>query len=65
MQNLSEEEIYEFWYFRSEKDAVPSVENSVKEMIDGKLSENTYQWSHPEKGMIYVLCPVWWQCVQD
>lgn len=56
MHNLSEEEIYDFWYSRIEKDAVPSVQKSVQEMIDGKLSENTYQWNHPKKGMIYVRC---------
>ena len=55
-QNLSEEETYEFWYSRIPEDAIPSVRASVQEMIEGKVSENTYQWEHPENGMIYVRC---------
>lgn len=55
-QNLSEEETYEFWYSRIPEDAIPSVQASVQEMVEGKVSENTYQWKHPENGMIYVRC---------
>ena len=55
-QDLTEEEIYEFWYSRIDEDAVASVQKSVSEMLEGKLSENTYLWKHPEKGMIYVRC---------
>ena len=55
-QCLTEEETYDYWYSRIEKDAVPSVQKSVTEMLEGKLSENTYLWEHPEKGMIYVRC---------
>ena len=55
-QNLSEEDTYDFWYSRIPEDAVPSVQASVQEMLDGKVSENTYLWKHPEKGMIYVRC---------
>lgn len=55
-QDLSEEEVYDFWYSRIPEEAVQSVQNSVQEMLDGKISENTYQWEHPEKGMIYVRC---------
>ena len=55
-QDLTEEELYEFWYSRIEKDAIPSVQKSVAEMLEGKLSENTYLWEHPESGMIYVRC---------
>ena len=55
-QDLTEEEIYDFWYSRIDKDAIPSVQKSVSEMLEGKLSENTYLWEHPEKGMIYVRC---------
>ena len=55
-QDLTEEEIYEFWYSRIDKDAIPSVQKSVSEMLEGKLSENTYLWEHPELGMIYVRC---------
>jgi len=55
-QDLTEEEIYDFWYSRIDKDALPSVQKSVSEMLEGKLTENTYLWEHPELGMIYVRC---------
>ena len=55
-QKLTEEEIYDFWYSHIDEGAVPSVQNSVSEMLEGKLSENTYLWNHPEKGRIYVRC---------
>ena len=55
-QDLTEEEIYDFWYSRIDKEAIPSVQKSVSEMLEGKLSENTYLWEHPDKGMIYVRC---------
>lgn len=55
-KHLSEEEIYDFWYSRIPDEALLSVQNSVQEMMEGKPSENTYQWKHPEKGMIYVRC---------
>ena len=55
-QDMTEEEIYDFWYSRIDEDAIPSVQKSVSEMLEGKLSENTYLWNHPEKGMIYVRC---------
>ncbi len=52
----TEEEVYEFWHSRIPEKQLPSVEDSVQEMLDGNVSENTYQWEHPEKGMIYVRC---------
>lgn len=55
-ENLSEEDTYEFWYSRIPEEALPSVQTSVGKMMEGKVSENTYQWLHPEKGMIYVRC---------
>lgn len=55
-KNLSEEDIYKFWYSRIPKEALDSVNASVQEMKEGKVSENTYRWKHPEKGMIYVRC---------
>ena len=35
---------------------LPSVHRSVSEMLEGRLSENTYRWNHPERGVIYVRC---------
>jgi len=55
-ENLTEEEIYSSWYDRITPEALPSVTNSVNEMIDGRFSENTYKWNHPSKGEIYVRC---------
>lgn len=55
-QKLSEEEVYDYWYGRIYEEDIPSVQNSVQEMLDGKLSENTYRWNHPTKGMIYFRC---------
>ena len=55
-QRLSEEAVYDYWYGRIYEEDIPSVQNSVQEMLDGKLSENTYRWYHPTKGMIYFRC---------
>ena len=55
-QQLSQEAIYDYWYGRICEEDIPSVQNSVQEMLDGKLSENTYRWYHPTKGMIYFRC---------
>jgi len=55
-QELSEEAVYDYWYGRIYEEDIPSVQNSVQEMLDGKLSENTYRWNHPTKGMIYFRC---------
>lgn len=55
-QKLSEEAVYDYWYGRIYDADIPSVQNSVQEMLDGKLSENTYRWKHPTKGMIYFRC---------
>lgn len=54
--NMSAEEIYNSWYDRIAPEALSSVKDSVEEMVSGKFSENTYQWNHPEKGLIYVRC---------
>jgi len=53
---LTEEEIYDWWYSRISPEAIPSVLESVKEMMSGQFSENTYQWNHPTLGPIYVRC---------
>lgn len=53
---MTEEEIYASWYDCITSEAIPSVQASVQEMMDGKFSENTYKWEHPSKGIIYVRC---------
>ncbi len=52
----SEEDLYDFWYGRVLESEMSSVNNSVGEMLEGKFSENTYQWSHPARGVVYVRC---------
>ena len=52
----SEAELYEFWFNRIHKEDLPSVRKSVKEMLAGSFSENTYRWEDPEKGTIYFRC---------
>jgi len=54
--NPSEEYVYDFWYSRIEKKDEHTVTASVGEMMNGKLSENTYRWHHPTKGVVYTRC---------
>lgn len=54
--SMTEEKIYSSWYDRVSAEAIPSVTESVSEMISGKFSENTYVWNHPDKGEVYVRC---------
>ena len=53
---LTDEQIYDYWYARIVPEDMPSVENSVAEMTAGKKSENTYRWRHPTKGIVYLRC---------
>ena len=53
---LTEEEVYDFWYAGIRKSSLPTVEASVAEMIEKGKSENTYVWAHPKWGEIYVRC---------
>ena len=55
-QELTEEQVYDAWYSRIVPEEIPSVQKSVVEMIEGKRSENTYRWEHPQKGVRYVRC---------
>ena len=55
-KELSPNEVYDAWYSRICPEDLESVHNSVDEMLRGKLSENTYRWCHPQKGIIYVRC---------
>ena len=47
---MTEEEVYNFWFSRIKKSALPSVLMSVTEMARKGMSENTYIWNHPELG---------------
>ncbi len=55
-KDMSEEEIYDFWFLNIKEDAVESVLQSVEEMKQGKISENTYLWNHPFLGQRFVRC---------
>lgn len=55
-QQLTEEEIYDAWYSRILPEEVHSVQKNVQEMLEGKLSEITYRWEHPTKGILFVRC---------
>ncbi|MBQ6383100.1 MAG: response regulator [Clostridia bacterium] len=56
VQSLTEEEVYNAWYSRILPEDVASVQKSVSEMLEGRLTENIYRWEHPEKGVMYVRC---------
>lgn len=53
---MTPEQIYDYWYGRVTPEALPTVQASVAKMMDGKFDENTYLWTHPEQGDIYVRC---------
>ena len=55
-KDLTEEETYDAWYSRIPPEETPSVQKSIGEMLEGRLSENVYRWNHPEKGIMYVRC---------
>ena len=55
-KELTEEETYEAWHSRIPESELPGVNKSVAEMLDGKLSENTYRWIHPDGHEMYVRC---------
>ena len=54
--SFSEEEIYDFWYGRIKKSSLPSVEQSVHDLIEKGIGENTYVWNHPKSGERFVRC---------
>lgn len=55
-KQMSEEEIYNFWFSHIKENAMESVLQSVEEMKQGKISENTYLWNHPFLGQRFVRC---------
>ncbi len=54
--DITDEEVYDFWYTRIKPSSLPTVQNSIEEMIKNGFPENTYIWNHPEKGETYVRC---------
>lgn len=55
-EKRTHQEVYQHWYSRIVPEYEASVQESVREMIAGTHSENTYMWNHPTKGRIYVRC---------
>ncbi len=55
-RDLTEEQTYDAWYSRIPESEIPGVQKSISEMLDGKLSENTYRWIHPDGHEMYVRC---------
>lgn len=53
---LSPEETYEYWYERIDKNYVSYVHSTIKDIIDGSISEIEYPWNHPILGQRYVRC---------
>ena len=54
--DLTEEEIYSWWWDRVDPAAVPLVEESVQIILKNHFNEITYLWNHPVLGEIYVRC---------
>lgn len=55
-EELSGEELYEWWHAGIKQSSLASVEESVAEMMRGEMSENTYVWVHPVLGERYARC---------
>lgn len=55
-EELSGEELYDRWYAGIKPSSLPSVQESVDEMMRGEVSENTYIWTHPVLGERYARC---------
>ena len=55
-EELSGEELYDRWYAGIKPSSLPSVKESVDEMMRGEVSENTYIWTHPVLGERYARC---------
>lgn len=50
------EDQYDIWLAGVLPTAMASVNASVDEMIQKGMSENTYPWMHPKRGIIYIRC---------
>ena len=55
-QEMSPEEVYQFWYHRLPPKSVTPVLDYIQKVIHESYSEITYPWNHPLLGQIWIRC---------
>lgn len=55
-QEMSPEEVYQFWYHRLPPKYVTPVLDYIQKVIHESYSEITYPWNHPLLGQIWIQC---------
>ena len=55
-QEMSPEEVYQFWYHRIPPKYVTPVLDYIQKVIHESYSEITYPWNHPLLGQIRIRC---------
>ena len=55
-QEMSPEEVYQFWYNRLPPKYVTPVLDYIQKVIHKSYSEITYPWNHPLLGQIWIRC---------
>lgn len=55
-QEMSPEEVYQFWYHRIPLKYVTPVLDYIQKVIHESYSEITYPWNHPLLGQIWIRC---------
>ena len=55
-QEMSPEEVYQFWYHRLPPKYVTPVLDYIQKVIHESYSEITYPWNHPLRGQIWIRC---------
>ena len=55
-QEMSPEEVYQFWYHRLPPKYVTPMLDYIQKVIHESYSEITYPWNHPLLGQIWIRC---------
>ena len=55
-QGLDPEEVYDFWERGIKGDSKVLVNQNMKRMTEGKLSEVQYMWDHPDGTRRFIRC---------
>lgn len=55
-QEMSPEEVYQFWYHRLPPKYITPVLDYIQKVIHESYSEITYPWNHPLLGQIWIRC---------
>lgn len=55
-QEMSPEEVYQFWYHRIPPKYITPVLDYMQKVIHESYSEITYPWNHPLLGQIWIRC---------